>query len=136
MANRFNQLISQQYVPIPFQEVAQAAAIRQKTADANASLMDKELSDLNSLKAIPGTPQEKYLRSYLAQVNEAFSQFATPEKLSNPNTPLEFRRYVRNITDPLRLNNIKSSWDNWQNNTTYEKELAKEQRFDERLDLS
>lgn len=133
MANRFNQLISQQYVPIPFQEVAQAAAIRQKTADTNAGLMDKELSDLNSLKAIPGTPQEQYAKEYLAKVNEAFAQYSSPEKLSNPNNFLEFRRHVRSITDPIKLNNIKSSWDNWQANTTYEKELARDQRFDERL---
>jgi len=82
MANRFNQLISQQYVPIPFQEVALAAAIGQKTADANAAALDAEMADIGKIKAIPNTPQEKYVKEYYSVINEGFKKFSSPEALT------------------------------------------------------
>ena len=91
MANRFNKIIDQEYVGMPFQEILAAASIRQKTGDTNRAAYDGMNDLLSANKAIPTSPDEEYLKQSELAAQNLINQYVSDQnKISDPNSIYNF----------------------------------------------
>jgi hypothetical protein len=134
MANRYNQLIDQQYVPLPFEDYLKTAQIVAKRGDDNKALLDGALAETSKLKAIPNSADEKFLRDYQGKVNELVGKYSSdPSLYTNPNAVNNFRKELRSFTDPTYLNNIQSSHDYYLKDLDSQRALAQQGKLNKKL---
>lgn len=71
-------------VPLPFKEIATMAAIGQKRYDDTAQSMYASADKLLKMKAIPGTPDDEYMKAKNQEVQKQIDDFLRQD-LFNPN---------------------------------------------------
>lgn len=134
--NRFNQVIDQQYAPIPFQELMYASQLREKHADVNRAAFDQAAQELDKLKAMPGTKDYENIKAYQDAAHSLISDYSTT-KAYDPNSLYGFKRDVRNLTSKFGgstyFNNTQQTYTNMQEELANRETLAKANTLDPSL---
>ena len=137
MANRFQTPIDNQfidtYVPIPFTELMNAAAIKQDRWDkASSSLLEAE-SSAQAIKAIEGTPDAAYRDEVVNYMKDRANYYTSGAiDLSDPLVQNQINSDLRKI-DQVRLQNIGASRTNWDAERAQEDELRAKGQWNDKL---
>lgn len=133
MSNRFNQIIDQQYVPLPFQEIMAASAIRQKTGDLNRAQLDDANAMLAKYNAIPESIDLEYKREAEKKANELIDSYMSPDKLYSPTTMYNFKKDLNRNIDFNRLKLGSDSYANYNKDLENQQILAKAGKLKQEL---
>jgi hypothetical protein len=134
MANRFNKIIDQEYVGMPFQEILAAASIRQKTGDTNKALYDDANTMLSKYAAIPQSADEEYKKTSEKTIEGIISNYISdPNKLYNPNTMYNFKREINQAVDFNRLKLGNDSYSMYSKDIENQKALQAAGKFKQEL---
>ncbi|HKL13289.1 MAG TPA: hypothetical protein VJ907_06755, partial [Halanaerobiales bacterium] len=126
MANRFDRAADAQfintYAPIPFQELAQAAQMRQNTYDQNSARVDAAIAAADDLLAIPNSADARRADEIRASLSKVSDEFAGQD-LSDPEIYRSLKKKIRQIASPGEVKSIQQSYAGWQNYKKLENQM-------------
>lgn len=131
--NRFDQPAQAQfintYVPIPFDELAQAAATRQATLDENLARLDAAQAAAANLNYIPNSRDQLVVENWQRQLNALADEYIDKD-LSDPEIYRKLRSSIRQAVDPSQVKQIQESYAGYQD---YQRSLAQMQSRGEQV---
>ena len=137
MANRFQTPIDNQfidtYVPIPFQELMNAAQIKQGRWDEAAGSLAEAESAAQLVRAIEGTPDAAYRDEVVNYMKDRAAYYTSGKlDLSDPLVQNQINADIRKV-DQVRLQSIGDSRSNWDAERVKEAELRQKGEWNDRL---
>ena len=121
------------YVPIPFEQLNQAAATRQAKHDTNLAGLDAARAGLANINYIPDSQDEVYVRNALHTMDEISDQFVGAD-LSDPEQERALRNAMRTQISGENLRKIQTSHGMWEQNQKIKADLKRQGKYHEALD--
>jgi hypothetical protein len=121
------------YDPIPFQELQQAAQMRQSRHDENLGRLDEAESALSSMPAIAGTQNERDRNIMLEKMGSIRDQYSG-EDLSDPEIYSSLRRDIRTNIDRNKVNRITDNAKRYEESQKMKRELTSKGLYNPALD--
>lgn len=115
--NRFDQPIASQflntYVPIPFDQMVQAGAMKQQRYDQSAAAMDQSMNQLASISAMPNSKDEQNRNEAVRKLTGIRDNYSTKD-LSNPMVVRQMNNEINQVASPGEIRKWEESAAAWQ----------------------
>lgn len=137
--NRFDKASQAQfintYVPIPFDELAQASQIRQNRADKMQASLDAAQMAAANINAIPTATEGdvKIRNQIVSNVNNVIDKYAGLD-LSDPEVDRQIRLDIRKAAPAEEIARLESNFANWQKAKDIKMKLEAERAWNPLLD--
>jgi hypothetical protein len=113
----------QTYVPQPFEDIAKAGALKQQRYDLNRQALEQQIAEAESLRAIPGSQDEAYVRDVVDTMRSVADEYASQD-YGNPEVVRDIARKIRQGgVDRRRLSDIQQSFAGYQDYMKQEAQL-------------
>ena len=123
-ANRFSQPIASEfintYVPIPFEQMMQAGAMKQQRYDQSASAMDQSIGRAENINAAPGT-KDALNRDAALEVLYGIRDKYAGKDLSDSMVIRQLNNEIRSAVKPSDIKKWEGTYAGWEN---YQKNKA------------
>ena len=101
------------YSPIPFNELMQAGAMKEKQYETGLNSLQQNYEDTNNLKYIPNSKDEQYIKqTVIPHAKSIFEKYST-EDLSDPIVIRQLRMELNNGIDTQRIKDIQNSYEGY-----------------------
>jgi len=102
------------YVPIPFEQIAQAGAQKQQEYNIGQAAIDNMVDEASSLTYIPTTEDERYIKEHVIPTMKEISDNYTGKDYGNPEVKRQFVKEIRQKIDHNRVKDIQRSAAKWE----------------------
>lgn len=136
--NRFDQPAQAKfintYVPLPTEELKNAALARQAKHDENLARLDQTRAAADQLKYIPNSEDQKYIHSVRSTMDQIADKYLDKD-LSDPEIYRALRSDLRGSIDQSKVNDIQQSYLGWESNQKIAADLKRRGLYHEGLDM-
>jgi len=122
------------YSPIPFNELMQAGAVKQKAYETGLDNLMQTYEDTHTLKYIPGSKDEQYIKNEVIPTAKTIVDKYANMDLSDPVVRRQMRTDFNTNIDKNRIKDIQDSFGGWQNNQKWRQKLKAEGKYQDFLD--
>lgn len=122
------------YSPIPFNELMQAGAIKQKQYETGLDNLMQTYEDTHNLKYIPGSKDEQYIKNEVIPTAKTIVDKYSNMDLSDPVVRRQMRTDFNTNIDKNRIKDIQDSHAGWQENQKWRQKLKAEGKYQDFLD--
>lgn len=122
------------YSPIPFSELMQAGAIKQKQYETGLDNLMQTYEETHNLKYIPGSKDEQYIKNEVIPTAKTIVDKYANMDLSDPVVRRQMRTDFNTNIDKNRIKDIQDSFSGWQNNQQWRQKLKAEGKYQDFLD--
>jgi hypothetical protein len=122
------------YSPIPFNELMQAGAMKQKAYETGLDNLMKTYEDTHNLKYIPGSVDEQYIKQQVIPSAKAIVDKYSTQDLSDPTVRRQMRTDFASNIDSNRVKDIQDSHAAWMDNQKWRQKLKSEGKYQDFLD--
>jgi len=122
------------YSPIPFNELMQAGAIKQKAYETGLDNLMQTYEDTHNLKYIPGSKDEQYIKNDVIPTAKTIVDKYANMDLSDPVVRRQMRTDFNTNIDKNRIKDIQDSFSGWQANQQWRQKLKAEGKYQDFLD--
>ena len=116
--NRFSRPIDSQfintYVPIPFEQMMQAGAMKQQRYDQNSAAMDASVARAEDINAIPNSIDARERDAALGRIHDIRDKFYGKD-LSDSMVVRQLNNEIRKAVSPSDIKKWEGSFAGWQN---------------------
>lgn len=114
-----------QYIPLPFDAMLQAGQQLQANANTFRDTESTDSSNASNLKAVPGSPDEEYLKTYVQNISDIQNKYKDMN-LTDPTILSKYKSDIKGITNSNYLNNIQATYDNLITELKSQREMNKQ----------
>jgi len=122
------------YSPIPFNELMQAGAIKQKQYETGLDNLMQTYEDTHNLKYIPESKDEQYIKNEVIPTAKNIVDKYSNMDLSDPVVRRQMRTDFNTNIDKNRIKDIQDSFSGWQQNQQWRQKLKAEGKYQDFLD--